>query len=1438
MATQQDTVLLSIKIDPGESQKQLTDYKTAMDLLKKDIKELEKQNKELMKDFDTNASAIEKNNNKIVLLQQNLRKLKTEEKEVSKAVQDSMKSQKKATESFDEMRRALEQLGTEYQKLSSKDRNLNLGDLEKKLGSYKTYIELVRKEIAGLEQENKKLGENFSQNAGSIEKNNQRIVTLKESLKRLTSEEKDLQKAAAMMNQGNVNAGKTLEELRKTLTALNAEYKKLTQEHKNNPYGKALQAQIRAVTEEVKKQESSLGQFARNVGNYANSFGKVAMNMTKWVIGAQGLFTVFQRLKQAITDGISTAMEYGRETSRLAAILQTTKESTAALNAQARELGATTAYTATQVTQLQIELAKLGYQKEQILAMTKGVLQFAKATGSELAEAAALTGAALRMYGDSALQTTNYVDKMAVATTHSALSFHYLQTALPIVGSVANAFNFSLEDTLALLGQLANAGFDASMAATATRNILLNLANANGELAKQLGKPVTNIDELVAGLKKLQDQGINLNESLQLTDKRSVAAFNAFLKTADGVTTLRKAMEGASKEAQALSTTTKQTLQNLINDTGELAEKIGVPIETVGDLKRALKFLEEQNYDYRKELGLTDNASRQAFETFLNGVDSAMKLQDALTGCTGAAERMAKEMADNLAGDVVTLKSAWDEFNIALNQSQGLFRNIVQWATEVVRWFDTLVVDVETIAQRINNSAVTKMTDPRGKTMQYNIAADDRWVKNRIEQYKKKGLEDAEAEAKAYGDIQIALQKKIEDKQKELDKIRRERDKKTTGKKGSEEWFAGELATLSNERLEQMAKTGSAATSLFESAYQVSSVNEKRRKEIAKDLLRIRKEEARLTGEIALDQARITEQQSKLQDLRSKNDGMGLVTDKERRKQEAEAKRFANNQKRAEDAELKARQNFEKAMYDLIGKSIEARRKLVENEYTDRIEKLLLANKHLKEDLERNDHLNAEAQTSIRNTIEYNSKQIVAIRRKMNEELEKLSQDQYRQEIERERKRLDAELKLVEFDLKKLRKLQEEKEDVNWKATRAELSDTRTNGIRANLDMREQEELKSVQAGSAEALAIQKKYADLWKLAEEQKWDEFLEMNAKIAKNQTGLLATMNTEALDLVRQGNLLIEAEDTRHFEALDKIGDNYNQNVIQKQREQMQLQISIMREQYSEMLAAQTDIVTANVDLVKQAEMDILAKEFEAAEKERMLIEERGKLSTQTIQEYEQEKTDAKQREVDARIRLNEAEIKNQQAVVTAMGDLTDSIIGLLKQLGENDQEAAEMAKVLAIGKIAIESGVAIAQGIKAASGVSFPGNLAAIATTIGTIMKNITTALSMVKSAKFAQGGKVEGPGTGTSDSIQANLSNGEFVMTAKATKLFEPLLTVMNQIGAGAPMQTNGMYDRVKESDDLAESFKAAAQEIRPVVSVQDINTGQRRVEVIQNLDNY
>lgn len=250
------------------------------------------------------------------------------------------------------------------------------------------------------------------------------------------------------------------------------------------------------------------------------------------------------------------------------------------------------------------------------------------------------------------------------------------------------------------------------------------------------------------------------------------------------------------------------------------------------------------------------------------------------------------------------------------------------------------------------------------------------------------------------------------------------------------------------------------------------------------------------------------------------------------------------------------------------------------------------------------------------------------------------------------------------------------------------------------------------------------------------------------------------------------------------------------------------------------------------------ELLTKQEEAAAAELEALIARGQLATQTTEEYEAEVIAAKQKSADAQKNTNDAIIKNEQAKAQAMKAITGGLTQLLDTLGESNSAFAKMSKIITLAQIAIDTGKALSAGIASASSMPFPANLAAIATTVATILANVATAISTVKSAKFAEGGKVTGPGTGTSDSIPAMLSNGEFVMTAAATKMFEPLLMTMNNIGRGVPMQVLNSSQSINQAEMLTDSFESAAREIKPVVSVVEITEAQDRVEMIENLDTY
>ncbi|WP_303005116.1 phage tail tape measure protein [Bacteroides congonensis] len=487
---------------------------------------------------------------------------------------------------------------------------------------------------------------------------------------------KQLQKAVDLLKDTDENYIRTLARLNSTI-GINTDYIK-----RNSDRYSQQKMTIGAYREEVKaawveiqngnKSMQNMGIIARNAGRMLNTelapgLNQVSAGLKGWAagyIGAQAVVSGVVALFTKLREGIGSVVEFEYANSRLSAILGTTSDQIKELTLDAKRLGATTKYTASEATELQIELAKLGFTRKEILDATESVLRFAQATGAELGEAASLTGAALRMFNADTRETERYVSAMAVATTKSALSFSYLATALPIVGPVAKAFNFSIEDTLALVGKLADAGFDASMSATATRNILLNLADTNGVLAKSLGGPVRTLPELVAGLQKLKEQGVDLNSTLEMTDKRSVAAFNAFLTAADKIVPLREQITGVDGELADMAHTMEDNVKGAINSLSSAWEALMLTFyNSRGTMKGILDFLARGVRNTAEQFKSLEEKEQEA-------IQNAIRNQRELSSEFKIEERYINEIKEAWQGYMDSGMSPTEAFRKAVDEKK------------------------------------------------------------------------------------------------------------------------------------------------------------------------------------------------------------------------------------------------------------------------------------------------------------------------------------------------------------------------------------------------------------------------------------------------------------------------------------------------------------------------------------------------------------------------------------------------------------------------------------------------------------------------------------------------------------------------------------------------------------------------------------------------
>lgn len=195
----------------------------------------------------------------------------------------------------------------------------------------------------------------------------------------------------------------------------------------------------------------------------------------------------------------------------------------------------------------------------------------------------------------------------------------------------------------------------------------------------------------------------------------------------------------------------------------------------------------------------------------------------------------------------------------------------------------------------------------------------------------------------------------------------------------------------------------------------------------------------------------------------------------------------------------------------------------------------------------------------------------------------------------------------------------------------------------------------------------------------------------------------------------------------------------------------------------------------------------------------------------------------------------EVEIEQTKQAALANLKKSAMELLDELGESNKAFAIMSKTITLAEIAVNTGKAIAAGTAQAMSVPFPGNLVAIATTVATIMANITSAIKTVKSAKFAAGGYVDGPGTATSDSIPARLSAGESVNAALPTSMFAPIYSALNQLGGGAPIVATQSSNQIAGEEMLARAFAKGVSQLDMRVGVDEITRVADRVKVVESL---
>ena len=445
--------------------------------------------------------------------------------------------------------------------------------------------------------------------------------------------------------------------------------------------------------------------------------------------------------------------------------------------------------------------------------------------------------------------------------------------------------------------------------------------------------------------------------------------------------------------------------------------------------------------------------------------------------------------------------------------------------------------------------------------------------------------------------------------------------------------------------------------------------------------------------------------------------------------------------------------------------------------------------------------------------------------KKAAEDAIKIRKEKDDKEIEAIRQAEDAMLSLIKDGIEKQRRqiilsYNREIEDLKKKLKEEKnLTQKAKDAINQTIKAKEQERINELQKLSDEEVQknIEKETKRISLLLATVKKGSEAEYQLKLQqlmKQEEAELAAANSEIASVEEREATKLAIRQKYNL-LNDELMESHDNSVIQKQQKVLKLEF-------------ETKIAAAGNDEVQVLQLKM--------EQKRVELESIQQLEGESIQEFNLRKLQAQNEYNDSKQSLTDKEEEIEQTKYQAVESIVGGLGSLTETLGEKNTTFAKLSKVLALGEIAVNTGKAIAAGVAQAQSVPFPGNMAAIATTIATVLANIATATKTVKSAKFAKGGDVVGPGSGTSDSIPAMLSNGESVMTAAATSMFSPMLSAFNQMGGGIPINATISNNQTLGEDMLAKAVaKGMAMAPSPVLSVEEYTTVSNRVKYLENL---
>lgn len=314
--------------------------------------------------------------------------------------------------------------------------------------------------------------------------------------------------------------------------------------------------------------------------------GNLALAMAPAALAAGALLGVFGAC-------VSVVAGFEDQMAKVGAVSRASSEEMAALEKAARDLGATTQFTAVQVGQAEQYLAMAGFSAKENIAALPGVLNLAAATATDLGRAADISSDILSAFGMQAEEMTRVADTLALTCATANVNMELLGDTMKYVAPVARMAGLSLEETAAMAGLLGNVGIKGSQAGTTLKAMLNKMAAPTKEaqeLFQKLGvtvkdsagnlrSPVAVLGEMAEGLKTM-GTAEQIAAMKMIVGEEAIAGFSELIKQ-EGIGAIAeyaRQLEAGGGSAAEMAARMNDTLAGSLRGMGSAWESLQITI--------------------------------------------------------------------------------------------------------------------------------------------------------------------------------------------------------------------------------------------------------------------------------------------------------------------------------------------------------------------------------------------------------------------------------------------------------------------------------------------------------------------------------------------------------------------------------------------------------------------------------------------------------------------------------------------------------------------------------------------------------------------------------------------------------------------------------------------------------------------------------------------